>query len=408
MTIAPPVFANPDFRMLFAAAAVSRLGTGVGYVAVPLVAVTALHASPGQVGALATLATAAFLLVGLPAGAWTDRVRRRRVLVVADLVRAALYLSVPLAWWLDVLTMAQLFAVVLASGVGTVFFDVASQSYLPSVVGRPALVAANTRLMAMETINDVAGRGVGGYLVAVLTAPVAVVVDAVSYLASAYLVLRVRHREPVPPRRPDRRLLHEVGAGVRFVVGHPLLRPALIAGGISNLAVSMTVTMLPVIMVVELRRSPAELGLFLAAGGAGAFAGALSARRVAGWFGAGRTLCLVHLATAVLGFVLALVAVGAPLLGALGWFGVTVAAGVNNVIVVSFRQRITPDELLGRMNATFRFLLTGALAVGAGAAGVIGELAGARAVPWVCAAVLAVAWVPVVCSPLRVVRDLPA
>src|SRR5688500_13903707 len=131
----------------------------------PLIAVTALDASPGGVGLLATLSTIAFLVIGLPAGAWTDRVRRRGVLIAADLARAAILLSVPVAWWLDALTMGQLYAVVSAAGVGTVFFDVANQSYLPQVVGRPALLAANTRLVSMDALNDIAGRGVAGFVV---------------------------------------------------------------------------------------------------------------------------------------------------------------------------------------------------------------------------------------------------
>jgi len=162
------------------------------------------------------------------------------------------------------------------------------------------------------------------------------------------------------------------------------------------------------LFVRDLGRTAAELGLFLAAGGLGAFTGSMLARRLADRFGSGRTVCLGNVCTAPLAFALPFLdgGISLPLTG-LAWFGMTVSAGVNNVLAVSFRQRATPEELLGRMNATFRFLLTGALAVGAAVAGVVGELADPRAVLWVGAAIFALAWVPVVCSPLRTTRDLP-
>jgi MFS family permease len=159
-----------DFRTLFAASTLSQLGTNVSYVAVPLIAVTALDAGPGQVGVLATLSTLAFLLIGLPAGAWVDRMRHRRVLIAADLARAVLYASVPLAWWTDTLTLGQLYAVVLLNGAATVFFDVTSQSTLPGLVGREALVPANAAMVALQAVSNVAGRGAGGALVQFLTA----------------------------------------------------------------------------------------------------------------------------------------------------------------------------------------------------------------------------------------------
>ncbi len=398
---------NRDFRLLFAAAAVSKFGTSVGYVAMPLVAVTALDASPGEVGALATLATVAFLLIGLPAGVWTDRVRRRGVLVAADVLRAAVLMSVPVAWWLGVLRIEHLYAVVFVTGVCTVFFDVANQSYLPQVVGRPALLAANTRLVSMEAVNDIAGRGVAGYLVALVTAPAAIAVDAVSYLVSAWFVVRVGHREPAPVSA-DTRMWRDMGEGVRFVAGHSALRAIVLSGSLSNLGILLVVTMLPVVIVDELRYSSSVLGLLLACGGVGMLCGSLVARRLANRFGAGRVLVAGSLVVAPCGF-------GMPFVGALpiwvataGWLVLTAQVGVNNVINVSFRQAVTPDRLLGRMNATFRFLLTGAVAVGAALAGVLGQVVSPRAALLAGAVLIAFVWVPIFFSALRGLRELPA
>jgi MFS family permease len=397
---------NRDFRLLFAAAAVSRLGTSVGYVATPLIAVTALRATPGEVGLLATLSTVAFLVIGLPAGAWTDRVRRRGVLITADVARALVLCSVPVAWWLGVLHIGQLYAVVLATGVGTVFFDVANQSYVPQVVGRSALLAANTRLVSMDAVNDIAGRGVAGYLVALVTAPVAVLVDAASYLVSAWFVLRVRHREPLPEPATTR-LWRDMTEGVTFVMGHRVLRAIAISGALKNLGIVLILTMLPVVLVDEMRVSPAVLGLFLAAGGVGTLVGSLLARRVARVMGAGRLSLLGALAAAPCGFGMPFVADGPRMwLAGAGWIVVTAVVGSNNVVLVSFRQSVTPDRLLGRMNASFRFLLMGALAIGAAAAGVIGEAVSPRAALAAGAAAIALVWIPILASPLRKTREL--
>ena len=397
---------NRDFHLLFAAAAVSRLGTSVGYVATPLIAVTALHATPGEVGLLATLSTVAFLVIGLPAGAWTDRLRRRPVLVVADVARAVVLCSVPVAWWLGTLHIGQLYAVVLLCGIGTVFFDVANQSYVPQVVGRSALLAANTRLVSMDAVNEIAGRGVAGYLVALVTAPVAVLVDAMSYLVSAWCVLLVRHHEPVPART-DTRLWRDMTEGVVFVTRHPVLRAIAMSGALVNLGIVLIVTMLPVVLVDEMTVSPAVLGLFLASGGVGTLLGSLVARRLAGIVGAGRLSLLGALVAAPCGFGMPFVAEGPRMwVAGAGWLVVTAVVGANNVVLVSFRQSVTPDRLLGRMTASFRFLLMGALAIGAAAAGVIGEAVSPRAALAAGAAAIALVWVPILASPLRKARDL--
>src|SRR5258706_927905 len=192
--------------------------------ALPLVAVLALNASNFEVGVLAACETLAFLLVGLPAGAWVDRLRRRQVLIVGDLGRAVLLGSVPLAWWTGHLTMAQLFVVALLTGVCTVFFDVAYQSYLPHLVGRGNLVEGNAKLEVVRTSNQIAGPTVAGLLIQWLTAPFAVAVDAVSYLGSALVVTRIHKREEKPQRAPDARLGREIMEGLRFVLGNRMRR----------------------------------------------------------------------------------------------------------------------------------------------------------------------------------------
>ncbi|QKW09780.1 MFS transporter [Streptomyces sp. NA04227] len=400
----------PDFRTLFTATALSQLATNVGHVAVPLIAVAELDASPGQVGALATLSTLAFLLIGLPAGAWVDRMRQRGVLIGADLGRALLFCSVPLAWWLDVLTLEQLYVVVLLNGCATVFFDVASQSVLPQLVGRDGLVRANSAVVTLMAAGNVAGRGAGGGVVQLLTAPVAVACTAVGYLASALRLTALRH-VPAPVTKTTGAaagLGAQIREGLRHVLGNAELRALALTASLTNLGLQLINTMLPLLFVRELGLSPGVLGLFWASGGLGLLLGARCARPVSARLGFGRTLGLAGLCMAPAGLLVPLVDGGVWLyVAGAGYLLTLFKTGMDNVLGVSLRQRMTPDALLGRMNATFRFLLTGALAIGAALSGLIGELASAQVTLWVGGALLSLAFLPVFLSPVRHRRELP-
>ncbi|MEW2529613.1 MFS transporter [Streptomyces sp. NPDC047071] len=398
-----------DFRTLFAASALSHLGTNVGYVAIPLLAVTVLDAGPGQAGVLAALSTAAFLLIGLPAGAWVDRLPPRRVLVAADAARAVLLASVPVAWWLDALSLPQLYAVVLLNGCATVFFDVGSQSVLPELVGRDRLVPANTAVVSLMAGANIAGRGAGGFLVQLATAPLAVAGGAVAYLASAAGLTGIGRRRRAPaPTAARRRLRAEIGEGLRHVLGNRELRALALTGALGNLGSHLVNVMLPVLFTRELGLPAGALGLYWAIGGLGLLLGAACARRLAARLGYGRALARTGLWCAPAGLAVGLVGDGPWFwVACAGWLTVTAKTGLDNVLGVTLRQHLTPDPLLGRMNATFRFLLTGALAVGAALAGVIGELAGVRVAVWTGAVCLACAFLPVFSSPLRTLRELP-
>ncbi|TDC28030.1 MFS transporter [Streptomyces sp. 8K308] len=399
-----------DFRRLFAASALSHLGGNVGYVAIPLLAVTALDAGPGQVGALAALSTAAFLLIGLPAGAWVDRLPARRVLVAADAVRALLLASIPLAWWHDALSLPQLYAVVLLTGCATVFFDVGSQSVLPELVGRDRLVPANAAVVSLMAGATIAGRGAGGFVVQLCTAPLAILGGAVAYLASAVgLVGLGAPRPPGAAPVARRRLRAEIAEGLRHVLGVRELRALALTATLTNLGAQLVNAVLPVLFTRELGLSAGALGLYWAAGGVGVLLGAGLARRFAARLGHGRALGLVGIWFAPAGLAVALIGDGPWLwLAGAGWLAAMTKTGVDNVLGVSLRQRLTPDPLLGRMNATFRFLLTGALAFGSALGGVIGETLGVRAAVWAGATCLSCAFLPVFCSPVRALRALPA
>jgi len=401
------LFDNQAFRLLFIAAAVSKVGTQISFVALPLLAVIVLHASPAELGVLGVMNTIAFLLIGLPAGPWLDRVRRRGVLVAADGARAVLLGSVPIAWAFGGLTMEQLWVVALLCGVATVFFDVGAQSYLPSVVGRDRLLEANGKLASWDAAAGVAGPSAGGYLVLLITAPGAIALDAVSYLWSALCLARIRRKEPPPDRRRDRLLFDEIREGIAFVFHHPLLRPIAVAGALTNLSITICITMIPLMLERELGLSAGAVGTFFAFGGLGVFLGSTTARRLAERLGAGPTTWILGIAAVPFTFLVAFVDRGAWFwIVCLGWLVVTYRIGVNNVILVSFRQRVTPDALLNRMNATMRFLMTGVMAVGAAIAGAVGQFAGVRGALLVGVTGLAASWIPIFFSRMRTVRDL--
>jgi MFS family permease len=403
------VLSTHDFRQLFSASAISQLGTQVSHLALPLVAVQALHASNLEIGILAGCGTAAFLLVGLPAGGWVDRTRRRNVLIASDVGRAAVLGSVPAAWACGILTMPQMYAVALLTGVFTVLFDVAYQSYLPHVVGRANLVEGNARLEAVRSVNRIAGPAAAGFAIQVLTAPLAVVVDAGTFLGSAILIGRIRSREERPVRAAGARLGREIVEGVRYVLGHRLLRPLAMCTGLANLFISMTMTMSVVVLARELRLGAGTIGVFFSAAAIGSLAGALLAGGVASRLGPGRTIWISTAVTAPFGLLMPLVQ--------RGWFLWLVAAAnaifwagtvVYNVTQVSVRQAVTPGRLLGRMNGTMRFFVWGTLPVGAFVGGLLGEYLGVRSALWVGALGVMLAFLPVFFSPLRAMRQPPA
>ncbi|GAB4081598.1 MFS transporter [Modestobacter muralis] len=408
MTTDRSLLRHRDFRHLWAAETVSQVGTQVTMLALPVIAVTLLDATPLQMGVLTALETAAFLLIGLPAGAWVDRWRRKRVLVTADLVRAAVLVTLPVAYLADLLTLGQLFVVAAVTGTATVFFDVAYQSYLPTLVDPDQLVDGNGKLEASRAVAHVAGPGVTGVLLRLLGAPLLVAVDAVSFLLSALFIGRILRPDVVPDRAARRPLRTEIAEGLSFVVRHPLLRRIVACTGTANLFGAMTSALLVLYVIRSLGLSEATLGLVFSLGAVGGLLGAATAARFARRVGEGRSIPLSAVAFAAAGAFVPLAAVGAPVvLLTTGWFMLSWSTVVYNVTQVSFRQRLCPPGLLGRMNASVRFIVYGTMPVGGLLGGVLGEWLGVLPALWTATAGGFVACLPVLLSPLLTMRDLP-
>lgn len=402
------LLADHDFRGLFISTSATHLGNRIAVIALPLTAILGLSASEFEVGVLTALTTIAFLLVGLPAGAWVDRMRRRLVMITADVARAVVLFTVPLAWWADVLTMWQLYAVALINGIFTVFFDVAYQSYLPHLVGRKNLVEANAKLESVRAIAEVGGPGAGGQLVAWLTAPVALLAHCISMSASALFVVKIHKREPKPEPKADANMWGEIKEGLAWVFVNPLLRAIVMCTGTFNFSMTLFHTMLLIYLVQTLGVSAATVGLILSIGAAGGVLGAFVARKISAAVGQGPALWL-SVGVAAPSSALMPLANNDWTLWVAAAGGIFVALGVvvYNVTQVSFRQSMTPDALLGRMNASVRFIVFGTMPLGAFISGILGANIGVEATLWVGVAGLTLATLPILLSPLRTMKKLP-
>jgi MFS family permease len=398
-----------DFRRLWIGDSISQLGTQVTAVVIPLLAVVHLNASTFEVAILTALETLGFVLVGLPAGVWCDRLRRKPILICADLVRVVATGSVPVAAALGELTFAHTCLAVFVTGVCTVFFDVAHQSYLPFLVGRGHLVEGNARLEANATVAHVTGPAVAGGLVQWLTAPVAVVLDAASFAWSALWIARIRAREPRPVRAARSHLGREVAQGVLFVWRNRLLRTIALTGATISLWSSAQGAVLVVFLVRDVGLSAGMIGLLYSLSGVGAVAGALLATRLAAMVGQARSLLVFVVAGTLSGLLVPMTGPGIGLaLFVAGSFVSAFCIVVFNVIQVSFRQQLCPDHLLGRMNATMRFVLWSMLPLGSLLGGALAVAVGLRGAIWITALAALLAPVWLVFSPLRILRDLPA
>ena len=384
---------NPDFVKLWAGKTVSELGSGIGGMALPLVAVLTLHAGPAQLGLLGAFSAAPALLVGLPAGAWIDRVRRRPVLIAADLGRAAILVTVPLAAALSALQMAQVYLVAAAAGVLTLFFAIADRSYLPSLVAREDLVAGNSALGMGGSLAEIGGPALGGVLVGAIGAANAVLCDVASFLISASCLAGIRAREPEPSRGEGRRtgpdaasggatVRAEIGEGLRLVLGDPVLRALAASVACFELFGTCIGSLYNLFVIRDLGLSPAVLGLLVSTGGIGALLGALLAGPLSRRLGLGRLVSVALLVTLPTGLLIPF-AGGSHLL-AVAMLLVSqvlgdIAIAIYLIGSASIGQMTIPEALLGRASAGMQVLTRAAGLIGALLAGTLGTAIGVRA-----------------------------
>jgi MFS family permease len=395
-----------DFTLLWAAQTASQIGSQITFFAIPVIALTVLNASPTQVGLLVAAATLPFLLVSLPAGVWVDRWDRRRTMIVTDIGRMVVLAVLPLAFAFDLLSIPLMLVVGLLVGIQTVLFEIADQAFLPSVVDTEDIPAGNARLEVSRSVAYLGGPSVGGLLLQVIVAPLVLLINVGSFLLSAILISRISYRpaEALKTDAPRRKMVAEIGEGLRFVFGNRTLRAiAMCTGSMNLIGLGGALTaLLTVFALNDLDLTPGALGLILTLGNAGALLGAV----VNGWvvrkLGLGRALIAAALLATLPIMLIAAAGQGAGALLISLAIG-TMLAGISiyNINQVSLRQAITPTELQGRMNASMRFAVWGTLPLGAALGGVLGDVVGVRPMLWVLGALALL-----VCLPLVLTREV--
>lgn len=403
------VLAQRDFRLLWVGESVSGLGNSVTAVALPLIAVEVLDADSTAVGLLAAAVWLPWLLVGLPVGAWVDRIRKRPLMMACDLVAGAALLSIPSAVWLDALTLQHMVVVALICGAAAVCFDTAYHSYIRIVLDGRDLLEGNAKLQGSESAVRVAGPGVAGLLAQAFGAVTGLLADAVTFLISVVCLKRIEVVEP--DRAPDEErapLRRQIIEGLRFVGRDPYLRPMVTWGAAINMALMGYQAVQVVFLVRTVGLNPALVGMLLTSGGVGGIVGALMASRFSRRFGSARGLLLLQAVTAPFALLMPMTTAGPGLLlFAMGGFLVGIGISVANIVVGSFRQTYCPPHMLGRVVATAMMINHSTIPVGSLLGGVLGDTVGYRPAMWIMTGLVAPCWLILVMSPMRRERDLP-
>jgi MFS family permease len=402
-----------DYLRLWGAQGISAFGSQITLLALPLVAILTLDASAFQVAALTAIELVPFIFVSIPAGVWVDRLPRRPILVLTDVARAASLLSIPLAYGLDALTLPHLYAVGFVNGVLTVFFTLAYQAYVPSLVARQQLVEANGKFEATETLARLGGPASAGGLVALLSAPVAILADALSFLASAALVSSIRHREA--SRNQSRAASEQPGAfrrelreGARFAVRDEYVRAVLATTAVINIGFNAAWAILLVYAVRELELGAGLVGVALSFGQVGGLVGAATATRLTRRAGTGPVIIgsAALFAPSLLVLAVAPRAMPLPFL-VVGWTIASFASVVYNATTVGLRQARVPERLQGRVVGFNRTIVWGVSPLGALLGGALAASVGLRFTMLVGAVIAVTAIIPALLSPLRSLRRLP-
>ena len=399
-----------DFLLLWSGQTISELGSQVTTWALPLTAVVLLKATASQMGLLVAVRYIAYVLVGLFAGVWVDRVKRRPLLIATDIGRALLLGSIPVAALLGYLSMTQLYIITFLTGLLAILFDVAYQSFLPSLVAHDQLVEGNSKLEASVAMAGIAGPGLAGVLVQLLTGPIAIFADALSFVISALSLTFIRVNESPPLIEERRHIWLEIREGLRAVWHYPIVRTLAIGSGLFNLFDSILLTIYVLYLTKIIGVTPLLVGVIIAISSVGSLVGALFAGRITRVLGLGPTLLYSVLLASGAEWVIAsasgphLVAILLVILGEASVQAGAVVYGINNL---SLRQAVVPSLLRGRVNATVRILSIGVVPVGALLAGFIGDRYGLRTAVFVAGGGTFLAFLWILFSPVRKLREQP-
>jgi MFS family permease len=398
-----------NFRLLWIGETVSAVGNAMAMVGVPLLAVTVLKASTFAVSALTAAAYVPWLVIGLPAGAWVDRLSCRPLMIACDIASMLLYASLPAAAWLGVLTIWQVGVVALLTGIANVFFATAYQVYLLSLVTAAELIEGNAKLQGSASAAGIGGRGAAGLAAQAVGAAAALLFNAASFVVSAACLLFIR-AEPAPrPARPMTTVWAEIAEGSRFIARDPYLRPMTIYSTISNMAFGGVMALVVLFLVRVVGLGAAAVGLLMALGGIGGVVGAVMVGRVATRLGTARMLLFSALGAGLFGLLIPLTRPGAGVaFYVIGWAVDAAGIAMGSIIATSFRQAYCPPSMLGRATASMRFLGFGSVPFGALAAGGLGTAFGIRSALWIILGIDALSGTILLTPAIRSRKNLPA
>lgn len=395
---------HANFRSLWIAQILSLVGTQVTIVSLPIIAIKLLNASTMQVGILTAVAYLPFLLFGLPAGAWVDRMSIKKLMIVCDICRGTLLLVIPLLYYYNLLSIPILFVVAFCNGIFTVFFDVSNQSFLPEILTKDELIEGNSKLASSYTTSQLVGPALAGFLVKLFSAPIAVFIDSISYFLSGIFIRQIKvakKSETAKTAQASSKISTEIKEGLNFVFKNKYLKPMAISMSIANMfdLFGMIQTILPIYILTTLKLSSFEYGIILSLGNIGAILGTVANKYVLNKLELGKVFAISSILPGISLLLL-------PFAG--GEFSIYIIglslslAGFNiaifNINQISLRQAITPTHLMGRMNATIRFIIWGTVPIGAFLGGWLGETIGIRNTLFIAAIGSIVASIPILLS----------
>ena len=378
------LFKHNNFKKLWIAQILSLVGTQVTVVALPIIAIKLLNASTMQIGILTAMSYLPFLLFGLPAGAWVDRLSIKKLMIFCDISRGTILILIPVLYSLNLLSIAMLFVIAFCNGVFTVFFDISNQSFLPEILSKDQLIEGNSKLATSYTTSQMIGPTVAGFLVKIFSGPIAILLDSISYLLSSIFIYKIKIpklKAPLTKKEAPTRIYAEVKEGLRFVFKNKYLKPIAISMSMANMfdLFGMIQTILPIYILSTLNLSSFEYGIILSLGNLGAILGTFINKALINKFSLGKVLTISSILPGVSLLILPFTSGEyAMYIIALSLSLASLNVAIFNINQISLRQSITPLPMMGRMNATIRFIIWGTIPIGAFLGGFLGEKIGIR------------------------------
>ncbi|BCB04796.1 MFS transporter [Bacillus sp. KH172YL63] len=403
------LFQNKSFMKFWIGQTISMFGSQISVMALPLTAVLIFDASPMEMGIYMGMATAPYLVIGLFAGVWVDRVRRRPLMLTSNLLSAAILSLIPVLAWLDLLTISLMYIILFLFGSTRVVFELAYLSFIPSIVGQNEIADANSKIHSTVSVAKVAGPSLAGFLISLVTAPFAILIDSVSFIVSYFVLRRIPVEEPLPKVKTVNNIWKEIGLGLKTIFTHRILLSLSASTATINFFHTTFSAVFMIFLVKNVHLTPLEIGLVMSIGSIGTLIGAFTAKKVSDRIGIGPSIIgstiSIVLGTFIIFSTPTSVWIALPLL-AFGQFFTGFGNTVYLVNQVSLRQSITPNNLLGKVNASSRFLTRGVMPIAGLFGGVIGTLFGLRTALLITVLGYTIAVLWLIFSPVKTVRTI--